>query len=91
MRFQLLVELSQTLIGLQEPFFRQPVHTAAITTSAAAEHPAEDQASNQPGEHVGDEQKGGSHPELHGRNLTAPSAFTSSPEAPADELSAFTH
>ena len=61
LRLQLLAELRQALIGLQKAFLQQPDLNRAITASAAAEHPAEDEASNQPGQHAGDEQKGGSH------------------------------
>ena len=42
---QLLAELRQALIDLQEAFFRKPNLTRAITASAAAEHPAEDDVS----------------------------------------------
>ena len=48
--FQLLTELRQTLIRLQVLFFQQPDLTGAITTSAAAEHQAENAVGNQPGE-----------------------------------------
>ena len=60
LRFQLLAELRQTLIGFQEAFFQKPDLTGAITASAATKHPAENEASNQPGEYAGDEQKDGS-------------------------------
>ncbi len=35
--------------------------TRAITASPPTKHPAENEAGNQPSEHAGDEQKGGSH------------------------------
>ena len=61
MLLQLLAELRQPLIGFQEAFLQQTRFTGAITASAVAEHPAEDEAGNQPGKDAGDEQKGGSH------------------------------
>ena len=55
LRFQLLAELRQALVGLQQALFQQPDLAGAITASAAAKHPAEDEAGN----HAGDEQKVG--------------------------------
>ena len=61
MLLQLLAELRQPLIGFQEAFLQQTRFTGAITASAVAAHPAEDEAGNEPGQRPGDEQKGGSH------------------------------
>ncbi|QNI88500.1 hypothetical protein [Synechococcus sp. ROS8604] len=58
LQLQLLAELRQALVGLQQSLLQQTRFTGASTAAALAEHPAEDEASDQPGEHTGDEQKG---------------------------------
>jgi hypothetical protein len=61
LRLQLLPGQLQTLISPVQLFFKKPHLTSPIARSAATNHPAEDEASNDSGQHTGNEQKNRSH------------------------------